>query len=150
MIIKTPRPDELDSTIILMEYYRDEARLPEGEYDGDAMAETIKNYMVHHDHCWFNAYDNGRPVGLIAGYVTEIPWSRRLMAHVQFIYTLPSHRNLELALKLIRHFEDWSRNLGAVKLSAGDIGINAERTRALYQQAGFIDTGCWLSKELAQ
>jgi hypothetical protein len=37
-----------------------------------------------------------------------------------------------------------------VRLSAGDIGINPERTKAFYQQVGFNDTGCWLSKELGE
>jgi hypothetical protein len=54
------------------------------------------------------------------------------------------------ARQLVDKFTEWSRELGAVKISAGDIGIDTERTRAFYQQVGFQDTGCWLSKELSQ
>lgn len=150
MIIRPPRPDELDNTIILMEYYRDEADLPEGEYDPDAMAATVKNYIVHHDHCWYNLMEGDRPVGLVAGYISELPWSTRLIAHIQFIFTLPSHRNIENARRLVEHFETWAQNLGAKKISAGDIGINPQRTRAFYQQIGYSDTGCWLSKEISR
>lgn len=150
MVVRPPRADELDTTIILMEYYRDEANLPDGEYDSDAMAATVKNYMVHHDHCWFNLYDGQRPVGLVGGYIAQLPWSTKLIAHIQFLFILPSHRNIENGRKLTQMFEEWAKNLGAVKISAGDIGINPERTRAFYKQVGYADTGCWLSKEITE
>lgn len=148
MIIRPMRPDEMDLTVILMEYYRDEANLPDGEYDGDAMVESIRNLCINADSCWFNMYDGTRPVGLVAGYVVQLPWSRKLIAHVQFIYMLQSHRNLSNAKQLVNKFEEWARSLGAVKLSAGDIGIDPERTRVFYEQVGFRETGCSLSKEL--
>lgn len=150
VIVRQPRADELDITVILMEYYRDEANLPEGEYDDREMLNSIRRYMTSADYCWFNLYEGSRPVGLVAGYVAQIPWSTRLMAHVQFLFTLPSHRNIANARMLTDEFESWARNCGCVRLSAGDIGINPERTRAFYQQVGFSDTGCWLSKELSE
>jgi GNAT superfamily N-acetyltransferase len=61
---------------------------------------------------------------------------------------LQSHRNLSNAKQLVNKFEEWARSLGAVKLSAGDIGIDPERTRVFYEQVGFRETGCSLSKEL--
>jgi GNAT superfamily N-acetyltransferase len=150
VIVKKPRPDELDVTIILMEYYRDEANLPDGEYDAQEMANTVRNYMINGDYCWYNLYDNNRPVGLVGGYLAQIPWSKNLIAHIQFLYTLPSHRNVTNAKMLTDEFELWARNNECVRLSAGDIGINPERTKAFYQQVGFNDTGCWLSKELGE
>jgi GNAT superfamily N-acetyltransferase len=80
--------------------------------------------------------------------VVQLPWSRKLIAHVQFIYTIPSHRNLSNAKQLINKFEEWARTVGAEKLSAGDIGIDTERTRVFYQQVGFQESGCNLTKEL--
>lgn len=133
-----------------MEYYRDEANLPDGEYDSDAMSETIRNYVISPVHTWFNAYDGDRAVGLIAGFLAPIPWSKKVMAHIQFVYMLPSHRNLVNGKQLVQTFEDWAKNLDAVKVSAGDIGIATERTRAFYKQAGFADTGCWLCKEFTE
>lgn len=150
LIIKPLRAHDIDKTIIVMEYYRDEANLPDGEYDSDAMADTIRNYVIDPQHAWFNAYEGDRIVGLVAGLLAPIPWSQRYMAHIQFLYMLPSHRNLVNGKELVKTFEQWALNLGAVKISAGDIGIDTERTRAFYQQAGFADTGCWLCKEFSQ
>lgn len=148
LIIKPLRAHDIDKTIILMEYYRDEANLPDGEYDSDVMTETIRNYVIDPTASWFNMYDGTRPVGLVAGYVVQLPWSTKLMGHIQFIFTLPSHRNLTNAKELVKVFEDWAINLGAQQMSAGDIGIDTERTRAFYTQLGYTEKGCNLSKEI--
>lgn len=148
--IKPLRAHDVDSTIILMEYYRDEAGLPDGEYDSDAMAQSIREYVISPVHCWFNLYEGSRPVGLVAGYVVQIPWSQKFMAHIQFLYTLPSHRNVTNAKGLVKAFEDWAKSLEAIRVTAGDIGINVERTRTFYKQVGFEDTGCLLSKEFTE
>lgn len=148
MIIRKPRPDELDLTLILMEYYRDEANLPDGEYDSDAMLETVRDYVIYGDHCWFNMYEGSRAVGLVAGYLVQLPWSRKIQAHVQFIYTIPSHRNLANANSLLKEFEAWAKNNGAEKITAGDIGIDPERTQAFYQNNGYTARGVNLDKEI--
>jgi len=148
LIVRKPRPDELGSTVILMEYYRDEANLPDGEYDDGVMLQSIRNYMIYGDHCWFNLYEGSRAVGLIAGYLCEIPWSRKIQAHVQFIYTLPSHRNKTNADQLIKEFESWASNNGACRITAGDIGINTERTKVFYESHGYQPRGINLDKEL--
>jgi len=148
--IKPLRAHDVDNTIILMEYYRDEADLPDGEYDSDAMTETIRDYVISPVHAWFNMYEGSRAVGLVGGYIVQIPWSRKLIAHVQFLYLLPSHRNLVNGKELVKTFESWAKSMEAQKVTAGDIGINVERTRAFYKQAGFEDTGCLLSKEFTE
>lgn len=148
LIIKPLRASEITDTVILVEYYRDEANLPEGEYDQDAVIESMKNFTINPNYFWVNGYDNGRPVGFIAGYLCPIPWSKHMTAHIQFIYMLPNYRNLVNGKQLVNEFETWAKALGAVRISAGDIGIDTERTRTFYQQLEFADTGCWLTKEI--
>ena len=148
MIVRRPRADELDNIIIVMEYYRDEANLPDGEYDPDAMLNSVRSFMIQADHIWFNLYEGQRIVGIIGGYLTQLPWSRKIQAHVQFIYVLPSHRNLTNAKSLFEEFEKWAKNCGAERITAGDIGIDTERTQAFYQHLGFSAVGCNMKKDL--
>lgn len=148
LIIKPLRAHDIDNTVIVMEYYRDEANLPDGEYDSDVMLETIRNFVIDPTFSWFNMYEGNRVVGLVAGYIVQLPWSRKLIGHIQFIYTLPSHRNLTNAKDLVKTFEDWAINLGATQIDAGDIGIDPERTRVFYSQLGYKEKGCNLSKEM--
>jgi len=48
---------------------------------------------------------------------------------------------------LLSKFEEWSRMIGARAITAGDIGINPERTKTLYEHFGFTP-GVWMNKEL--
>jgi GNAT superfamily N-acetyltransferase len=148
MIVRKMRPEEMDITINLCGYYADEAKIPVEEYDTDAVLETIRNYSIHPEFIWYNAYDGTRPVGLIAGCITKAPWSnKQIYAHIDLIFLLESHRTMDNFKQLLSKFEEWARMVGAVEITAGDIGINPERTRKLYTHFGFKE-GVWLGKEL--
>ena len=129
-----------------MEYYRDEANLPDGEYDSDAMIETVKEYIIDPSHAWFCLFEGERMVGICAGYLCAIPWSKNITANVQFLFVVPSHRNLASAVSLLKEFETWAWNQGAVKITAGDIGIDVERTQTFYEHCGYSVQGITLDK----
>ena len=142
MIIRKIRPDEIDDTLILFNYYRNEAIevMPEieQEYDENAVLETIRTFAIQYNHCWFNVYDNQRPVGFVAGYIVEVPWSKTsLQANLQFIYCLKSHRNMDVFKEMVTEFETWANQFDVKKIIAGDIGIDIERSRKLYEHLGY-------------
>lgn len=152
MIVRKMQAAELDSTITLFEYYRDEAiqSLPKirDEYDHNSVIETIKEHASHWDHCWFNAYDNTRPVGFVAGYASQCPWNKNIIeANISFIYLLDSHKNMDNFRQLLQKFEEWAKMIKATSITAGDIGIDPKRTEKLYSHFGF-KSGVWMGKEL--
>jgi GNAT superfamily N-acetyltransferase len=129
-----------------MEYYRDEANLPEGEYDGDAMTQTVREFLIDPASAWYCLYDGDRMVGVVAGYLCPIPWSKQITANVQFLFVIPSHRNLANANNLLKEFENWAWNQGAIRITAGDIGIDVERTQAFYEHNDYRVQGITLDK----
>lgn len=146
------QPVEFDPTVNLFVRYFDQAAetLPKliKEYDENSVIETIRHYASHWDHCWFNAYDNTRPVGFIAGYASECPWNKSIIdANIAFVYLIDSHRNLENFNTLLKKFEEWSRVINAQNITGGDIGINPERMEKLYTHHGFKPL-LMMSKEL--
>jgi GNAT superfamily N-acetyltransferase len=152
MIVRKMQPQEFDATIICFQYYRDEAieALPKiaEEYDENSVIETIRHYAVHYDHCWFNAYEGTRVVGFIAGYASECPWNKEIIdANIAFIYLLDTHKNMDNFRQLLSKFEEWARTIKARNITAGDIGIDPERTRKLYEHFEF-KPGVWMNKEL--
>lgn len=152
MIVRKMQTHEFDVTVNLFGYYRDEAveSLPEiaDEYDENSVIETIRMFASNWNYCWFNVYDGQRPVGFIAGYISACPWNSKLLdANIAFIYLLDSHKNMANFAELLKKFEEWSRLVGARSMTAGDIGINPERTTKLYEHFGF-KPGVWLGKEL--
>lgn len=143
---------ELDSTMILFNYYRDEAieAIPriEEEYDENSMVNTVRTFASKYQYCWFNAYEGQRPVGFIAGYLSECPWNSSIVtANIAFVYMLESHRTLSNFKQLMDEFTAWSRICEAREITAGDIGINVERSQKLYEHLGFTPI-LLMSKEL--
>jgi len=152
MIVRKMHPAEFDLTVNLFGYYRDEAvkTMPhiDEEYDENSVIETIRLYNSHHEYGWFNAYEGQRPVGLIAGCITQTPWNKNILnAHIDMIFLIDSHRNMENFRSLYNEFEAWARGYEARKITAGDIGINPDRTRKVYGQLGFVESA-WMIKEI--
>jgi GNAT superfamily N-acetyltransferase len=152
MIVRQMQPREFDMTVNLFGYYRDEAILTmpkiADEYDENSVIDTIKTFASKWDHIWLNAYDNQRPVGFIAGYASACPWNSNIIdANIAFIYLLDSHKNMDNFRELLSQFEAWARTIKAQNITAGDIGINPERTEKLYEHFGF-KPGVWMGKEL--
>ena len=152
MIVRQMQPREFDMTVNLFGYYRDEAiqTMPKiaDEYDENSVIDTIKTFASKWDHIWLNAYDNQRPVGFIAGYASACPWNSNILdANIAFIYLLDSHKNMDNFRELLTQFEGWAKTIKAQNITAGDIGINPERTQKLYEHFGF-KPGVWMGKEL--
>jgi GNAT superfamily N-acetyltransferase len=148
------QPTEMDITVNLFGYYRDMAvdKLPyiDDEYDTDAVVETIRNYSVLNEYCWFNAYEGQRPVGLIAGCITQPPWTnKRFIAHIDMVFLLESHRSLDNFRQLIKEFEAWARLHNCTQITAGDIGIDPDRLKVLYEHFGF-KSALMMVKEIEQ
>ena len=128
--------------MILFNYYRDEAieSLPKiaEEYDENSMIMTVREYASHAEYVWLNAYEGQRPVGFIAGVLTPCPWNKLLVAaHISFVYLLPSHRSLPNFRLLMDGFEEWAKQVEAYQITGGDIGIDLDRSKKLYEYFGF-------------
>ena len=142
MIVRQMQPYELDATMICFNYYRDEAieSIPKiaDEYDENSMVETVRHYATHYESIWLNAYEGQRPVGFVGGYLSQCPWNKQLVtANVAFIYMLPSHRSLDNFKQLMQAFTEWAKTCECYEITAGDIGIDIERSQRLYEHLGF-------------
>jgi GNAT superfamily N-acetyltransferase len=150
MIVRKPTPSEFDSTVMLFERYHEEAALTVKnitEYDENSVIETIRQFCSLYEYCWFNLFENSRPVGFVAAYVTQCPWNRQVAeTHIAFIYIIESHRTMDNFRLLINQIEQFNRTIGGVAITAGDIGINPERTQRLFEHFDF-KPGVWMGKE---
>lgn len=142
MIVRPMMANDIDSTVNLFNYYYDEAvqAIPSmnDEYDENSIINTIRNYSIAPQYVWFNLYDGQRPVGFIAGFVGQKPWNHNMMiGNISFIYILPSHRSMPVFRQLVDKFAEWAKQFNCVQITAGDIGIDIERSKSLYEFIGF-------------
>lgn len=152
MIVRKMLPQEFDLTINLVQYYVEEAsqQVPTiaDEYDENSVLENIRLYASNNDYCWYNMYENTRPIGFIAGYASACPWNKKkITANIEFIYILKSHRSMDKFKALLDKFTEWAKTIEAAEITGGDIGINPDRTQALYENFGFKPI-LLMSKEL--
>jgi hypothetical protein len=153
MIVRVMNVADFDATVICFGYYRDRAieSLPhiEAEYDENSVIKSIKARASRAEHCWFNAYDGQRVVGFVAGTLIPQPWNHQILsANIDFIFLLDSHRNMDNFRQLMKKFEEWARACGATSITGGDIGIDVERSRTLFEHMGF-EPMLLMNKELS-
>jgi GNAT superfamily N-acetyltransferase len=152
MIVKEMYVNDFDATVICFQYYFDQAadaidNFAE-EYDENSIIRTIRSYASKNQQCWFNAYEGSRVVGFVAGSLVETPWNHKILtANIDFIFLLDTHRNMDNFRALMSKFEDWARLYNAKYITGGDIGIDFDRTRKLYEHFGFQPL-LLMSKEL--
>lgn len=154
MIVRKMRAEEIDITVNLTRYYAQEAAETqpniEDEYDSDSVVDLVRGRTIEDSFFWFNAYENTRPVGFISGCVTTPQWNNKIYyCHVDLIFLLKEHRNINNFKSLVNAAEDWGLQFDAQKITAGDIGINPERTTKLYESLGF-NKAVWMSKDIVK
>lgn len=142
MIVRLMMPQEIDVTVNLIKYYMEEAgqSLPQllEEYDENSIINTVRLFSINPSYVWFNLYEGQRPVGFISGYLVHKPWNDKIFdGHIAFVYVLPSHRSLDVFRQLIDKFEGWAKENNCSRITGGDIGINEERTKSIYEHIGF-------------
>ena len=143
MIIRKIHPGEIDNLLNIIHQYADEAAesMPElaNEIDDAVIVENIRSWSIQHTFNLLVAFENERPVGFVAGALTQLPWSRNIQANIIFIFMTETHRSMDNLKALLNSFESWARQANAVRICSGDIGVDIERSRKLYTYLNFAE-----------
>lgn len=137
MIIRPMQPDEIDSVVVLFNYYREAARIDEDQYNEARVVQTIKTYTVNWNLFFNVAYDGQRPVGVVGGFVSEDPIEGTRGANIQFCYLVDGHASRENYQQLINKFEEWAREVKATSIKCLDIGYKPDRLKYIYETLGY-------------
>lgn len=95
------------------------------------------------------AEDNSEVVGMMAGWCVESFFNHERTARDMILYIRPDKRGGMTALRLVRAFEDWAKEVGARHINIGiSAGIDNQRAAKFYQSLGYAQRGVTLSKEV--
>lgn len=144
MIIRKPTPTELDSTLILLEYQRDELDMQ--DYDPDHVTQTIKTHMSKATHCWFNAYEGTRPIGCIGGYLVQNNYTEDFFGFIDMFYVLKSHRDQGAYRELFQQFSQWAQSCEAKKIIGGEINFDNTVLTGVLDGLGFAKQTLWIKE----
>lgn len=137
MIVRSMRPEELDSVLTVFEYYRDSAGIDDDDYDQDRVLGTVKEYCIRPNLFFKIALDNNRPVGIVGGFLSPDPVERELTATIQFLFLIQGYDNLDNYDQLLTEFSAWAKQCGARAVRAIDIGKNITRLNSIYSELGY-------------
>jgi hypothetical protein len=143
MQIRKIHPGEIDDIFILFHQHTQEAitALPElaDEIDDGALLNTVRGWSIQHNMCFLVAFEGERPIGYVAGGLATQPWSKKLYAQIGLIFLTENSRSMENFKALVDKFEEWAKSAQAIRVVAGDIGVNVDRTRKIFEYLGFTE-----------
>jgi hypothetical protein len=143
MEIRKIHPGEIDDIFVLFHQHTQEAiqSMPElaDEIDDGALLNTLRSWSIQHHMCFLVAFEGQRPIGYVAGGVAAQPWSKKLYAQIVLIFLTENSRGMENFKALVDKFEEWAKSVNAIRIVAGDIGVNIDRTRKIFTYLNFTE-----------
>ena len=84
-------------------------------------------------------YDSGDEItGIMVGVVAPYLCGPEVYACDLILYVKPENRGTPAALSLVKEFETWAKEMGAVEVMLGtSTGIDSEKTACLYERLGY-------------
>ena len=117
-------------------------------FDSDAALDFGRRQMVMATS-FFPVYTVGNSVeGFAIAYMIQLNFSRSLRVNLEYIYVREQYRSQGAAEQLVQAVESWARQVGAIDLVTGDIGINPELMRRWYSGQGYQYEGVCMTKRL--
>jgi hypothetical protein len=151
MQIRKIHPGEIDGLLNIIHQYADEAAesMPAiaDEINDSIIVENIRTWSIQSAYNLLVAFEGERPVGFIAGVITQMPWGNVTQANIIFIFMTETHRNMDNFKALLDNFESWARQCKAKRICSGDIGVNIDRSRKLYNYLKFNE-GLYVTKDI--
>lgn len=84
--------------------------------------------------------DDGEPIGLLAGTVTEHLFSREKAAFEVIWWVKPDKRGAKASLELFGAFEYWAKRMGCKYIQFGAVHQTpyADKVKRLYERKGYV------------
>ena len=118
-------------------------------FDWDIMGDWVSDRVSDSGSLVVGAWSGFDLVGSVIGLTFVPPYSNRVVAGDYIWYVKPEYRGGMVGVRLLRMFEDWALDVGAVQILTGATsGIKSERAAALLERLGFVPTGASMYKDL--
>jgi len=118
-------------------------------FDWNIMVEWVSDRIDDDGSLVLGAWSGSDLVGCVIGLTFVPPYSERVVAGDFIWYVKPEHRGGMVGVRLMKMFENWAVDAGAVQILTGATsGIKSERGAALLERLGFVPTGTSVYKDL--
>ena len=116
----------------------EESSYSELEFKPSRVIETFNVYLNNDTRACFIAHEDGKPVGLYAGYMNKYYFSDEYVANDIAWFVVKEKRGTRVGLRLLDMFEDWATEKGASEVRIGySTDINPKAFNSLMQKRGY-------------
>lgn len=143
--------DLLDTHALLDMAWKEFDGLTPFEASRSTIAQSLASLIVQSEGILLVAEVDGARVGWIAGIVGQISvWSPARIAQELMLFVLPEHRRAGIGRDLLKAFEAWAKEAGAVAITLTEqAGLDGEATGRLYASLGYRPQEQVFAKPLA-
>ena len=113
-------------------------------FDMEWLAQTVYEKVLQPDTGYGRiAYRDGVPIGMMLGALATHNFGPALFAYDFAWYVVPEVRGSSTAIKLLRSFEKWAKDRGALEIHLGvTTNVAPERTGKMFKRLGYTHVGC--------
>lgn len=148
-MIRAMRKDDLPELVRLGKLLHETSTYWCFQYDEQKVAEFLSGLVASGTGVVFVAERDGKVIGGFAGGIVEWWFSRDRLAFDLSLFVHPKHRHGLIAMKLIKAFEAWAKDKGAIEVRLGiTTNIGVAGTARLYKSMGFENAGVTFGKGL--
>lgn len=141
--VRRIREEDLEDIYLLGLDMRNEGLFRTVDYDQKRVYKFLRQYVDVPDiNYGVVARADGKLVGFFTGYVSLFFFGRDTIATEVLWYVAPKYRGSRLGIDLLKGFEDWAKDRGAVEICIGiSTGIDADKTGQLLERRGYHCAG---------
>jgi GNAT superfamily N-acetyltransferase len=109
---------------------------------------TFRRYLTAADPTFFVAVDDGKIVGFLTASIHGFTFASGIFTIQDVIYVSPDRRGTRAAARLLKAFDQWSEELGAVEIHYGtSTGFKPDRfAKFVERHSGAETVGCLLRR----
>jgi L-amino acid N-acyltransferase YncA len=139
---------DIDAFIALAQAAHAES-LPHVPYSEVKVIETFERYLeTAHPTITVAVTDVGELVGFMTQTISDYPSGIGLFTTPEVTFVRPDKRGSRAAALLLRHFIEWSDQLGALESTGGnDNSKHSEQTKKLLARFGFETVGYFMRRK---
>jgi len=134
---------DIPSVVDLAKQMHAESAFSRFQFDDSKMAVQLTMPLTHPESQFCHvAVKDKEVVGALFGYLTEFLFGPELIAMDYGWYVLPKARGTSARVRLLKNFQRWAKDHGAVEVCMGvSTNVQKDKTGKLFKKLGYKHVG---------
>jgi len=135
--------ENIRDALFLGEKMHKESAYSDMPFDLEMAAQNIYQMLIQSEHGFgLIAYKDTNPVGMIGGALATHYFGPALYAYDFAWYVTPKQRGSSIAIRMLKKFEKWAKDRGALEMHLGvTTGVSPEKTAKMFERMGYKFVG---------